>query len=407
VVDKPVLLYYCRHNDGIGGHARIFTIAERLTERFRVVVLNGGPLPARSNLPGNIDFVQLPPLTADVDSDAVGSAAQTAMQGELAVRGEIILDNYVQLRPSVLLIEAYPFGQPKVADELLPLIEKARQSTSARPRIICSVKDILPGNRFNDYARVDRITALLEEYYDAIIVHSDPLFSRLEEYFQPRKTLATPVYHSGFVVRDRDPLPQSGQREKRILVSAGDGIDGGIMFRAAAEAHRLLWGIEQLPMTIVTGADFPRQEWEELARTARELPGLELQRSVPDLGAEFARVRWAVSHCSYDAAVDVLATGISALLLPGANNDDGHAQADRMQRMSHWRAALALMRRHLNGASLANSVYQLIKFAPAATDFNLDGAEITANIIYELAQSADIRPASLRAQALIGRPQLH
>ena len=56
-MDKPVLLYYCRHNDGIGGHARIVTIAERLTERFRVVVLNGGPLPACSNMPGNIDFV--------------------------------------------------------------------------------------------------------------------------------------------------------------------------------------------------------------------------------------------------------------------------------------------------------------------------------------------------------------
>jgi predicted glycosyltransferase len=75
--------------------------------------------------------------------------------------------------------------------------------------------------------------------------------------------------------------------------------------------------------------------------------------------------------------------------------------------MSHWRAARVLMPRHVNGASLANSIYQLIKFEPAASNFNLDGAEITANIIYDLALSGDNRPVSMSAEELTGRPRLH
>ena len=398
---KPVLLYYCRHTDGMGGLARTLTIAKQLTDRFRVVILNGGLCPAGANVPVDIGFIQLPPLTASADS----GAARAALQNELQSRRDMILEHYEQLRPHVLLFETFPFGQKKIADELMPLLEKARHVTSTRPLIICSVKDILPGNGFDKQERADRITALLEEYFDAIIVHSDPLFARLEEYYQPRKPLATPVYHSGFVVRDRDPLQRIAGREKRILVAAGGGIDGGTLIRAAAEAHRLLWGVAQLPMTIVASPDFPKQEWESLERTARDLPGLELKRSVPDLGAEFAKVCWVVSHCGYDAAVDVLATGVSALLLPGGNDESG--QADRLQRMQSWRAARSLMPRHLNGASLANSIYQLIKFEPAVTDFNLDGAEITANIIYELAQSGDVRPISLSAENLTGRPRFH
>ncbi len=101
-----------------------------------------------------------------------------------------------------------------------------------------------------------------------------------------------------------------------------------------------------------------------------------------------------------------MATGVSALLVPGGNND-GSAQTDRLQRMSYWCAARMLMPRHLNGASLANSIYQLIKFEPAASNFNLEGAEITANIIYDLAQSGDVRPVSLSTENLTGRPRFH
>ena len=405
-MDKPVLLYYCRQTDGMCGLVRAFTIANRLTHRFRVVIVNGGLLPPGTSVPGNIELVQLHPLRADVDNNVFSVDQPAAMQSEIAVRREMILEKNEQLEPRVILIETFPFGSLNPGDELTPLIERVTHRTMTRPLIICSVIDILPGSRNDKAGRDDRTAAVLNKHFDIVIVHSDPVFARLEEFYQPRNVLTTPVYHSGFVVRDRNPLAHSDQREKRILVSAGNGIVGGPLFRAAAEAHRLIWDVHQLPMTIVTGPYLPEQEREHLEKIARGLPGLELKESVPDLGAEMAKVCWAVSNCGYNAAVDVMATGVSALLVPGSNNH-GTDQVDRLKRMSHWRAARTLMPRHLNGASLANSFYQLIKFKPVATDFNMDGAEITANIIYDLAQSGDVRPVSLSTENLTGRPRFH
>ena len=405
-MNKPGLLYYCQCVDGVSGLIRAFTIANRLTDRFRVVVLNGGLPPAGTNVPGNIGFIQLPSRTANTDSNDDSPGARPAMQDQLAARREMILENYAQLRPQVLLLESFPFGQSTIADDLMPLVESARHSLFDQPLIICSVIDILPGGRQEYEGHDEETTTLLEKYVDALIVHSDPNFARFEEFFQPRNALTTPVYHSGFVVRDRGPLPQADRREKRILVSAGCGIHGEALFKAAAEAHRLIWDVDQLPMTIVSGCRFPEHEWENLQKIAQDRHGLELKRSVPDLGAEFGKVCWAVSQCEYNAAVDVMATGVSALLMPGTG--DGQSdQIDRLQRMSHWQAARTLMPRHLNGATLANSIYQLIKFEPAATSFNLDGAEITANIIYDFAHSGGVRPGSLRPNATTNRPWLH
>lgn len=385
-MNKPVLLYYCQHTDGMGSQVRALTIANRLAHRFRVVVLNGGPPLSGTNMPANVELIQLPPWNADIDSDDVNIDKRDTIQSKLAVRREMILEKYKQLKPRILLLETFPFGQREIADELMPLIESTRDSLFTKPLIVCSVTNILPGRRHDEERRDDRTAELLNNHFDAVIMHSDSSFARLEEFFQPRDVLTTPVHHSGFVLRDRDDPPNGGSKEERVLVSAGSGIAGGVLFRAAAEAHRILWDVDHLPMTIVAGPYLPEAEWQGLKKIARDLPALELKRSVPDLGAELARVRWAVCHSGYNTAVDVLATGVSALLVPG---DHGHElqQADRAQRLSHWRAARMMMPRHLNGASLANNIHQLTKFEPAICGFNMDGAEITANIIYELAHS--------------------
>jgi predicted glycosyltransferase len=66
-----------------------------------------------------------------------------------------------------------------------------------------------------------------------------------------------------------------------------------------------------------------------------------------------------------------------------------------------------LMPHHLNGASLASGIHQLIKFKPAETSFNLDGAEITANLIYHLSLSEDVGAIVPLYRADSERTRLH
>jgi predicted glycosyltransferase len=403
---KQVLLYYCQNAVGDGGLVRVFTIANRLTHRFRVVILNGGlPSPGLS-IPENVDFVQLPPIRADVDHSDLPGNGSAIRRHESAVRHEIIVAKYEELQPNVILIESYPFGQPSLKEGPISLIETARQSTSGRPFIICSVKDILPDTHPDKEGHDDTIAGILDTNFDAVIAHSDPSFARLQEFFQPHNTLAIPVYHSGFVTLDRVNTPLSGNKEARVLVSAGAGATGDKLYRAAVEAHRLLWDVDQLPMTIITGSNFSHLELQRLRTLTRDLPALELKRSVQDLGVELSKVRWAVCQCSYNTAVDVLATGVSALLMP-ASDGRRSVQIERLQRLNHWRAARMLTPRHLNGASLANSIHQLMKFRPMANDFNMDGAEITSNLIYDLSLSGGSQLRSIESGSSAHRPWAH
>ena len=391
MVNKPVLLYYCQHSHGMCGAVRAVTIANRLVDRFHVVILTGSILPPDMTVSPDIEFVQLPPLSLDIDSSDISIDESPTLQNDIALRRELILEKYSQFKPRVILIEEFPFGHRRLADELMPLIERASHRISSHPLVICSVTDILAGGRHDKVNHDDRTSALLDKHFDAVLVHSDPVFARLEEYFQPRNALTTPVYHTGFVLRERQNIPAADHREERVLVSSGGGRAGGPLYRAAVEAHRLLWDVNRLPMTIVAGPFLPKKEWQGLERAGKRLPALTLERSVPDFGAELAKSRWAVCHCGYNMALDIISTKVSALLVPGGNSRKSE-QIDRAQRLAHWGVGHILMPHHLNGASVASGIHQLIKFKPAETSFNLDGAEITANLIYDLSLSEDVRP---------------
>ena len=210
---------------------RAFAIADRLVHRFQVVVLNGGNPPVGLAVPTSVSLVQLPP------------------QSNIALRGEIILAQYTEIKPQVLFIDTFPFGNEILADELLPTVERARDSVSLQPLVVCSVTDLLYGERRRDEEKDDRITAVLDKYFDVVIVHSDPDFARLGEFLQPRDALTIPVYHSGFVARERDEPPSDSERDERVLVAPGSGINGGRMLRAAGHTPTVIdYSAKQLAM---------------------------------------------------------------------------------------------------------------------------------------------------------------
>ena len=84
-------------------------------------------------------------------------------------------------------------------------------------------------------------------------------FATLEETFHPSIPLRTPVHYTGFVrapvLRDLDR-----PRERRVLVSAGGGLVGAPLFRAAVEAHPRLLVDLGLRTVIVTGPFLPAPE---------------------------------------------------------------------------------------------------------------------------------------------------
>src|SRR6185436_882094 len=114
------------------------------------------------------------------------------------VRRARILAAYRAVRPAAVVVELFPFGRAKFARELVPLLEVARADGALTA---CSLRDILVSARADQQAHDDRARARAEAHLDAVLVHSDPAFARLEETFAPQEPLRVPVHYTGFVVR--------------------------------------------------------------------------------------------------------------------------------------------------------------------------------------------------------------
>src|SRR5262245_42200730 len=222
---KPALLFYCQHSLGMGHLVRALQLAKALTREFAVVFVSGGRFPVGIGAPQGVMLVHLPPLGIDEASQLVSLDARYSVAAAKVMRQRRIMDTFKVLRPAAILIELFPFGRKKFADEILPLLEAARAMSGARPRVFCSLRDILVGGRRDQQLHDDRAALTANAYFDALFVHADAAFVRLEETFRPSIRLDVPVHYTGFVTSVRRPTGIE-RREPCVLVSAGGGMVG-------------------------------------------------------------------------------------------------------------------------------------------------------------------------------------
>ncbi len=203
---RPALLFYCQHSVGLGHLTRSYALCAELARRFRVVLLCGGELPEGIAPPPGVEIVPLPPL--GVDGGRFGSRdRRVSTERAWALRAVRIQAMLHAVRPSVVLVELFPFGRAKFARELVPLLREARALGAFTA---CSLRDILVAGRDDQRAHDDRARALADAHLDAVLVHCDPSFARLEDTFAPTHSLRIPVHYTGFAANLRGQTPSSG-----------------------------------------------------------------------------------------------------------------------------------------------------------------------------------------------------
>jgi predicted glycosyltransferase len=344
------LLFYCQHSVGLGHLTRSYALCAALTRRFRVTLLAGGELPATIAPPRGVELVPLPPL--GVGPNGFGSAhPRFTTERAWAVRSERIRATLRATRPAVVLVELFPFGRAKFARELVPLLE---QSRALGAFTACSVRDILVSSRDDQDAHDERARALADELLDAVFVHSDPRFARLEETFGP--SLRVPVHYTGFVT---GPSPDPAGRDDVVVVSAGGGRVGEPLFREAIEAAP-----GDVRVRVITGPLF---------RSPARLPeraNVEVIDAVPDLASELRRARASISQCGYNTALDIVRTRVPALVVPYATPEEDE-QTRRARRLEQL------------GLVLTGPIdyERLLAFTPSTHALDLDGAQATTELL--------------------------
>jgi predicted glycosyltransferase len=371
---KPVALLYCQHSLGLGHFIRSLSLAEAMTQHFKVKFLNGGPLPEGIDLPASIDFVHLPPLRMAEDGSLFGRGEVDAL---LAARRDCMLAVARAHRPSVLVVELYPFGRKKFAPEIDPLIAAVR---SGGGRVACSVRDVLVNARPDQQRHDDRAAERLNRQFDTVLVHSDARIFRLDESFRPAIPLLSPVHHTGFVTRAN--MHCSLKPEGPTLVTGGGGIVGHALYFAAIDAQTRLFETRGWRMELVAGPLFPADDWVALQDRAKAVPGLALHRAVSGMAGQLAACGRVVSQCGYNSALEIVQSGRPALFVPFARGQESE-QTMRAEQFKHLGLADWMAEAAINGETLADRLLAL-RLPAGRTRLALDGAETSAMLLQEL-----------------------
>jgi predicted glycosyltransferase len=379
-MNRPHLLFWCQHSLGLGHLVRSLALAEALRDRFHVVLLNGGRFPSGLQVPAGVTVVNLVPLGHDDGYELVSHDPAHDVESAKASRVAAILDAVDTYRPAVVLLELYPFGRKKFAFEVEPLLAAVEAMGEDRPKVVCSVRDILVNQRQDQARHDERAAVAANAHLDAVLVHSDPSFASLDESFRPATPLSVPVFHTGFVTPRPVPPPPGEERAARVIVSSGGGMVGEPIVRAAVGAHRRVHVATGLRTLVVAGPFLPDDVWAWLQDEAERSPWLDVVRQVRDLAGEIRRSAVTVSQCGYNTTMDLLRARTPTIVVPYSDGKEDE-QRRRATRLSALGVLTSIEAAELTPDRLVAAITAAVEAPPSPTLLDLDGAGTSARII--------------------------
>jgi predicted glycosyltransferase len=370
------VMVYVQHLLGIGHQMRAAAIIRAMQARGLAVTCVSGGEPGGILDLGGARLIQLPPIrAADISFrhlvDADGQRIDDAWRER---RRTALLAAFAETRPEALVIETFPFGRWQFRFELLPLLQAARESGT---HVVSSVRDILVEKKNPD--RLDAIVAVLRQSFDAVLVHGDARLVPFGTTFGAADRIADLVRYTGYVAPAPPDCGSNGPGAGEVVVAAGGGAVGGILLQTALAA-RPLTRLADVPWRLVTGPNLPPAERQALVAPA----GVTIETLRDDYREVLSRAALSVSQAGYNTVMDILVTGVRAVLVPFSTSKETE-QALRARLLAERDRVRTVSEAELPAAALAAAIDDAAAMPPPGPpEFDLDGANETARIVSEL-----------------------
>ncbi|WP_169729014.1 glycosyltransferase family protein [Desulfatirhabdium butyrativorans] len=384
---------YCQHVLGIGHFFRTLEICRHLVSHD-VVLIVGGTLPDLA-LPSHIRSISLPALMMDQNFTSLHAPEPTRSVSEILQQRKAILFNAVrEERPDMFVIELYPFGRKAFRFELDPVLESIASGQLPRSTVICSLRDILVEKK-DTRAYEERVIRILNRWFDGLLVHADPDWISLDETFSRVKDIAPPVVYTGFVAQrptpgDRERIRQYlelGASERLIVISAGGGNVGGKLCEATTAAFRFLPKDGGFVGQVFTGPFLDEADFRRIGAIAPS--NVQVDRFTPEFPAFLAAADLSISMAGYNTCMNILATGVRALVLPFSQNREQEMRANRLADKGF---VSVLQEADLVADRLAERILAAIESWPERSEPPcLEGASKTASILEKMNEKGAIR----------------
>ena len=384
------ILFYCQHVWGVGHYFRSMEICRGL-HRHEVVMAIGGP-PFDAPLPENVRLVRLPPIKMGSDYATLQSEAAGRSLSQIKTERERLLRRiYIDEAPDILLIELYPFGRRKFKFELVPLLEDIRGGELPPAKVVCSLRDILVSKKDARAYETD-VVEKLNNYFDALLVHADRQLVTLDETFGLTADIEIPLVYTGFVVQP--PAGDAARQVRRqlnlgadqrlVVVSAGGGRSGFPLLRAVLEALQSRQPLTNMTVRVFTGPFMEDNDYRHLETLQGE--GVKVSRFSDQFLSLLSAADLSISMGGYNTSMNILATGVPALVWPYPGDRE---QGLRARRLADLGVLNVLTEADLDPARMAAAIDRaLYRTRPTDAAIATDGARQAARYIETLSRPA-------------------
>jgi predicted glycosyltransferase len=370
------IVYYCQHVLGMGHYFRSLEICKAF--RGHEVILVSGGASMNMPVPEHIREVSLPPLSMDPDFSRLESDSDFGTVEQIkAARQQVLYDLFLCECPDIFMVELFPFGRKAFGFELIPIFDGIRQKRLCPSRVVCSLRDVLVEKK-DTLTYESRVIAALNQWFDALLIHSDAAIVKLDETFSRMTDIRIPVVYTGFVTPRPLKNDRTAIRHKLridddsllIVASAGGGKVGFVLLNAVIRAFKNISLEADAYLQVFTG---PFME-SDAVRRLQEMgtDRIAVSRFTPDFPAYLSAADLSISMAGYNTCMNIMAAQVPSLVWPFSQNREQRLRAERIAEMGGMRILedADLEPKHLAGLMTRN----LTERTRPGYSVDLDGA---------------------------------
>lgn len=378
------ILQYCQYVLGIGHFFRTLEIGRAFTEHEVILVTGGSEIDVR--LPDHIQEFSLPGLHMDREfKNLFAKNRKNPVVQIKKERRQMLFSLYKKESPDVFIVELYPFGRRAFSFEIDPILKGIRYQILKPSRVICSLRDILVDRRKYKASYEAKVVDSLNNYFDALLIHSDPSLLKIDATFSSIEQITIPVVYTGFVTPKPAPNAREVLRnrlkikedENFIVASLGGGKVGKSLLEAVLKAFPRLDTSNRCLLTVFAGPFMENKDFDPLKKYANKR--VRVVRFTSDFLSYLAAADLSISMAGYNTCMNILASNVPALVWPFSQNREQRLRAERLAEKGTMRV---LVNDDLKPSRLADIMNQMLtQPLTPVSDIDLDGANKTAQWI--------------------------
>lgn len=369
------IVLYGQSLSGTGHFVRIYELARALAARHEVHLIDGGRPVPRSR-PAHAFAILPVPRIRRVAREIVPVDPAERLAAVMAERRRTLFAALEQIRPDAVIIEHFPFSKWGLREEIVSLIEHAR---AVRPsvRVLASLRDIPPGTGDDPRAAAYReyVLQALNEYFDGVMVHTDPAFVPLDEHIPWADEIPKPIVCTGYVSEKLGERPILGHGH--VIVSTG-GAELPTLVRRSIDAWQRLRaeGATGDRRLVVFLPPFEQAQ----GVPPPEDPSIRFEPFTTEFVSWMAGADLSISQAGYNTCTNILETRTRAIVIPNASMSD---QSPRARRLAGRGLACAIPSSELTADRLAWAMRDAFASRQAEHDVDLQGAQKARALIEE------------------------